>query len=213
MFAQGLAHKATQQHNKMHHMAQRVVREQCLAPALAHNISQQTKKLLFLQNSCHPSTQRLSHGRFTLWSCLCGLFSWCRPTSWLLEWSSHGTPGFLRPRSRCCFLCLLALGRFWFLIFFFIVLLLLIIIWSVSSPVTNFAAWDLEAVFFCLPGRFLTSHHPLCCTGLRGCCLTLLLKVFFLQFAHISTVLVIPNLNGNYMVGPAGLLIPITTIF
>ena len=112
-FERGLAQTPTQQHNKMHHREKsaaqgdsiKVVEEECIARALAHNISEQAKKLLFLWNGLHLRTQCLSNGRLTLRRWLCGLASWLGLTGWLLEWSSG--PGFLR---TCHFLRCLALG-------------------------------------------------------------------------------------------------------
>ena len=83
-FARGLAQTPTQQRNKTHHREKcaaqgdsiKVVEEECIARALAHNISEQTKKLVFLRNSLHLRTQCLSNGRLTLRRWLCGLASW-----------------------------------------------------------------------------------------------------------------------------------------
>ena len=131
-FARGLAQTPTQQRNKMHHRekcaaqgdSKKVVEEECIARALAHNISQQTKKLLFIRNNLHLRTQCLSNGRLTLRRWLCGLASWLGLTGWLLEGSSH--PGFLGPRLCCHFLRCLALGDLRFLLLFFLALLLFI---------------------------------------------------------------------------------------
>ena len=128
-FARGLAQTPAEQRNKMHHTEKctaqgdstKVVEEECLARALAHNISQQTTKLLFLQNNLHLRTHSLSIGHLTLWRWLCELASWLGLTSWLLEWSP-GT-GFLGPRFRCRFLRCLALGDLRFLLLFFLALL------------------------------------------------------------------------------------------
>ena len=102
----------------------KVVEEECIARALAHNISEQTKKLLFLWNNLHLSTHGLSNGRHTLWQWLCGMVPWLGLRSWLLEWSSG--PGCLGPQFRCRFLRCLALGDLRFLLLFCIALLLLI---------------------------------------------------------------------------------------
>ena len=99
-----------------------IVKEECIARALAHNISEQAKKLLFLRNSLHLRTQCLSNGHLTLRRWLCGLPSWWGLTGWLLEWSSG--PGFFGPRLRCHFLRCLALGDLRFLLLFFLALLL-----------------------------------------------------------------------------------------
>ena len=112
--ARGLAQTPTQQRNKVHHRkkcaaqgdSKKVVEEECIARARAHNISEQTKKLLFLRNNLHLRTQSLRNGRLTLWRWLCGLASWLGLTSWLLEWSPG--PGFLGPRLCCRFLRCLA---------------------------------------------------------------------------------------------------------
>ena len=95
-FARGLAQTPTQQRNKMHHREKcaaqgdsiKVVEEECIARALAHNISEQAKKLLFLRDSLHLRTHSLSNGRVTLRRWLCGRASWLGLTGWLLEWSS-----------------------------------------------------------------------------------------------------------------------------
>ena len=73
-------------------------------------------------------------------------------------------------------------------------------------------AGGLEAVFFFFCSRFLTSQLPLCCNGLRGFCLILLLQLFFLYIARSFAILVIPNSKRHPTVGPVGLLIPITRI-
>ena len=128
-FARGLAQTPTQQRKKMHHRERcaaqgdsgKVVEEECIARALAHNISEQAKKLLFLRNSLHLS---LSNGRLTLRWWLCRIPSWLGLTGWLLE-SSSG-PDFLGPRLRCHFFRCLALGDLRFLLLFFLALLLFI---------------------------------------------------------------------------------------
>ena len=133
-FVRGLAQTPTQQRNKVHHRekcaaqgdSKKVVEEECIARALAHNISEQTEKLLFLQSNLQLRTQSLSNGHLTLWRWLCGLVSWLGLRSWLLEWSSG--PGFLGPRLRCRFLRCLALGDLRFLLLFFLTLLLFITI-------------------------------------------------------------------------------------
>ena len=142
-FARGLAQIPTQRRNKMHHRekcaaqgdSKKVVEEECIARALAHNISQQTKKLLFLRNNLHLRTHSLSNGRLPLWRWLCGLASCLGLTSWLLEWSPG--PGFLGPRFRCRFLRCLALGDLRFLFLFFLALLLLIPIALVGFFTSN----------------------------------------------------------------------------
>ena len=90
-FARGLAHTLAQQRNKVHPRekcaaqgdSKKVVEEECIARALAHNISEQTKKLLLLRNNLHLRTH--SHGRPTLWRWVCGLVPWLGLMSWLLE--------------------------------------------------------------------------------------------------------------------------------
>ena len=155
IFARGLAQTARLQRKKMYHRlrcaaqsdSKKVIEEQYLAQALAHNISQQTRKLLFLRNSLHLGTQKFSHGHLTLWRWLCGLFFWCGRTSWLLEWSSSLA---LLGRSRCRFLCVLAFGDLRFLVLFFFALLLFISIALVSIFTGDrFSCIGLEAVVFC----------------------------------------------------------------
>ena len=142
-FARGLAQTPAQQRNKVHHRekcaaqddSKKVVEEECIARALAHNISERTKKLLFLRNNLHLRTHSLSNGRLTLWRRLCGLVPWLGLTSWLLEWSPG--PGSLGPRFRCRFLRCLALGVLRFLPLFFLALLLLIPIALVGFFTSN----------------------------------------------------------------------------
>ena len=105
-FARGLAQTPTQQRNKMHHRENcaaqgdsiKVVEEECIARALAHNVSEQAKKLLFLRNSLHLRTVCLSNRHLTLRWWLCGLSPWLGLTGWLLEGSSGR--GTLAARSR-----------------------------------------------------------------------------------------------------------------
>ena len=163
-FARRLAQTSTQHRSKMHHIkkcaaqndSKRVVEEECLARALAHNISKQTKKLLFLRNSLHLSTHRLSNGRLTLWRWLCGLVPWLGLTSWLLEWSSG--PALLGPRFPCRFLRCLALGYLRLLLLFCLALLLLISIALVGIFTgTRFRCLRLGRSLLLLGGRFLLS--------------------------------------------------------
>ena len=163
-FARGLARTSAQHRNKMHQRekcaaqknSKRVVEEECLARGLAHNISEQGKKLLFLRISLHLSTHGLSNGRLTLWRWLCGLVSWCGLTSWLLEWKSG--PALLGPWSRCRFLRCLALGDLRFLLFFFFALLLPISIALVGMFTgARFRCLTLGSSLLLLGGRFLTS--------------------------------------------------------
>ena len=108
-FARGLAQTPAQRRKEAHHReksaaqgdSKKVVEEECIARALAHNISQQTKKSFFLRNNLHLGTHSLSNGRLTLWRWLCGLVPWLGLTSWLLEWSPG--PGYLGPRFGCLF--------------------------------------------------------------------------------------------------------------
>ena len=142
-FARGLAQTPAQQRNNMHQRekcagrgdSKKVVEEQCIARALAHNISEQTKKLLFLRNNLHLRTHSLSNGRLTLWRWLCGLVPWLGLTSWRLEWSPG--PGFIGPRFRCRFLRCLALGDLRFLLLFLLALLLLISIALIGFFTSN----------------------------------------------------------------------------
>ena len=121
-FARGLAQTPTQQRKKLHHREKcaaqgdsiKVVEEECIARALAHNISEQMKKLLFLWNSLHLRTQCLRDRRLTLRRWLYPLASWLGLTVWLLKLSSG--PGFLGPRLRCHFLRCIALGDLRFLL-------------------------------------------------------------------------------------------------
>ena len=218
-FARGLAQTLTQHRNKMHHRekcaaqsdSKKVGEEEGIARALAHNISQQMKKLPFLRNGLHLSTHRLSNGRLTLWRWLCGLVRWLGLTSWLLEWSSG--PGFLGPRLRCRFLRCLALGDLLFLLLFFLALLLLIYIAPVGMFTgTRFRCLRLGSSLLLLGGRFLTSLLPLCCRGLCFCSLTLLNNPFLFQLARIRIQLFIPNPKGNTTVCPVGLLVAITRL-
>ena len=134
----------------------KVVEGESIARALAHNISQQTKKLLFLRNNLHLRTHSLSNGRLTLWWWLCGLASWLGLTSWLLEWTSG--PGFLGPWFRCRFLRGLALGDLRFLLLFFLDLLLFIPIALVGFfTSTRLCCLRLGSSLLLLLGRFFTS--------------------------------------------------------
>ena len=162
-FARGLAQTLTQHRNKMHHRekcaaqsdSKNVVEEECIARALTHNISEHTKKFLFLRNSLHLSTNRPSNGHLTLWRWLCGLFPWLGLTSWLLEWSPG--PGFLGPRFRCRFLHCLALGDLRFFLLFFLARLLLIFIALVGMFTgTRFCCLRLGSTLLLLGGRFLS---------------------------------------------------------
>ena len=163
-FARGLVQALTQHRKEMHHRercaaqsdSKKVVEEECIAPALAHNISEQTKKLLFLRNSLHLSTHILSNGCLTLWRWLCGLVPWLGLTSWLLEWSSGPAP--LGPRFRCRFLRCLPLGDLRFPVLFFLALLLLISIALVGMYTgTRFRCLRLGSSPLLLGGRFVTS--------------------------------------------------------
>ena len=139
----------------------KVVEEECIARALAHNISEQTKKLLFLRNSLHLRTQCLSNGRLTRRRWLCGFASWLGLTGWLLEWSAG--PGFLGPRLRCHFLRRLALGDVRFLLFFFLALLLFIPIALVRFCTGNrLRCLRLGRSLLLLGSWFPTSRLPLC---------------------------------------------------
>ena len=190
--------------------SKKVVKEECIALALAHNRSQQTKKLLFLWNNLHLSTHRLSNGRLTLWRWLCGLPSWLGLTSWLLEWSPG--PGFLGPWFRCCFLRCLALGDLRFLLLFFLALLLPIPIALVRFFTSNrLRCLGLGSSLLLLGGRLPTSRLPLC-RGLCFCSLTLLNSLFLLQRQRLRTQLLIANPEGNTTVCPVGLLVPITRL-
>ena len=172
-FARGLVQTPTQQRNKMHHREKcaaqgdsiKVVEEECIARALAHNISEQAKKLLFLRNSLHLRTHSLSNGRVTLRRWLCRRASWLGLTGWLLEWSSG--PGFLGPRLRCHFLRCLALGDLRFLLLFFLAPLLFIPIALVGFCTGNrLCCLRLGGNLLLLGGWFPTSRLPLC----RGQC-------------------------------------------
>ena len=163
-FARGLAQTAAQHCNKMHHTekcaaqndSKKVVQEECIARALAHNISEQAKKLLFLRSSLQLSTQGLSNGRLTLWRWLCGLVSLLGLTSWLLEWKSGSA--LLGPRSHCRFLQCHALGDLRFPLLFFFALLLFISIALVGMFTgTRFRCPGLGHSLLLLGGRFLTS--------------------------------------------------------
>ena len=139
----------------------KVVEEQWTARALAHNISEQAKKLLFLRNSLHLRTQCLSNGRVTLRRWLCGRASWLGLTGWLLEWSSG--PGFLVHRLRCYFFRCLALGDLRFLLLFFLALLLFIPIALVGFCTGNqLRCLRLGGSLLLLGGWFPTSRLPLC---------------------------------------------------
>ena len=188
--------------------SKKVVEEECIARALAHNILEKTKKLLFLRNNFHLRTHSLSNGRLTLWRWLCGLVPWLGLTSWLLEWSPG--PGFLGPRFRCRFLRCLALGDLRFLLLFFLALLLLIPIALVGFFTSNrLRCLRLGSSLLLLGGRFPTSRLPLC-RGLCFCSLTLLNGLFLLQRQRLRTQLLIANPKENTTVCLAGLLVPIT---
>ena len=202
-FARGLAQTPTQQRNKMHHREKcaaqgdsiKVVEEECIARALAHNISEQAKKLLFLPNSLHLRTECLSNGRVTLRRWLCGRASWLGLTGLLLEWSSG--PGFLGPRLRCHFLRCLALGDLRFLLLFFLALILFIPIALVGFCTGNrLRCLRLGGSLLLLGGWFPTSRLPLC-RGQCFCSLTFLNSIFLLQRQRIRTHLVIANPKGN----------------
>ena len=138
----------------------KVVEEECIVRALAHNISEQAKKLLFLRNTLHLRTQCLSNGRLTLRRWLCGLASWLGLTGWLLEWSSG--PGVLGPRLRCHFFCCLALGDLRFLLLFLLALLLFIPIVLVGFCTPNrLCCLRLGGSLLLLGGWFPTSRLPL----------------------------------------------------
>ena len=127
-----------------------------MARALAHNISEQAKKLLFLRSSLQLSTHRLSNGRLTLWRWLCGLDPWVGLTSWLLEWKSG--PALLGPRSHCHFLRCPASGDLRVLLLFFFALFPFISIALVGMFTgTRFRCLRLGSSLFLLGGRFLTS--------------------------------------------------------
>ena len=179
-FARGLAQTPAQQRNKVHHRekcatqgdSKKVSEEECIARALAHNISEQTKKLLFLRNNLHLRSHSLSKGQLTLWRWLCGLLPWLGLTSWLLEWSPGA--GFLRPRFLCRFLRCLALGDLWFLLLFFLALLLLIPMALFGFFTSNrLRCLRLGSSLLLLGGWFPTRRLPLC-RGLCFCSLTLL---------------------------------------
>ena len=162
-FARGLAQTSAQQSNKMHHKQQsaaqsdskKVVEKGRLAPALAHNISEQPKKCFF-RSSLHLSTHRLSNGRLTLWQWVWGLFSWCGLTSWLLEWKSGAA--LVGPWSRCRFLPCVALRDLRFLLLFFLALFLLVSIALVRMFTgAQFSCLGLGSSLLLLWGRFLTS--------------------------------------------------------
>ena len=215
-FARGFAQTPTQQRNKVHHRekcaaqgdSKKVVEEECKARALAHNISEQTKKLLFLRNNLHLRTQSLSNGRLTLWRWLCGLVPWLGLTTRLLEWSPG--PGFLRPRFRCRFPRCLALGDLRFLLLFFLALLLLILTALVGLFTANrLCCLRLGSSLLFLGGWFPTSSLPLC-RGQCSCSLTFLNSLFLLQRQRLRTQLLIANSKGNATVCPVGLLVPIT---
>ena len=198
-FARGLAQTPTQQRNKMHHREKcaaqgdsiKVLEEECIARALAHNRSEQAKKLLFLRNSLHLRTHSLSNGRVTLRRWLCGRASWLGLTGWLLEWSSG--PGFLGPRPRCHFLRCLALGDLRFLLLFFLALLLFIPIALVGFCTGNRLRYlRLGGRLLTLGGWFPTSRLPLC-RGQCFCSLTFLNSLFLLQRQRLITHLVIAN--------------------
>ena len=149
----------------------KVVEEECIARALAHNISEQAKKLLILRNSLHLRTQCLSKGRLTLRRWLCGPASWLGLTGWLLEWSSG--PGFLGPRLRC-----LALGDLRFLLLFFLALLLVIpIALGRFCTCNRLCCLRLGGSLLPLGGWFPTSRLPLC-GGQCFCSLTFLNTLF-----------------------------------
>ena len=188
--------------------SKKVVEEECIARALAHNISEPTKKLLFLRNNLHLRTQCLSNGRLTLRRWLCRLASWLGLTGWLLEGGSG--PGFLRPRLRCRFLRCLALGDLQLLLLFFLALLLLIPIALVEFCTGNrLCCLRLGSSLLLLGGWFPTSRLPLC-RGLCFCSLTFLNSLFLPQRQRLRTQLLIANPKGNTTVCPAGLLVPIT---
>ena len=202
-FARGLAQTPTQQRNKMHYREKcaaqgdsiKVVEEQCIARALAHNISEQAKKLHFLRNSLHLRTHCLSNGRVTLRRWLCGRASWLGLTVWLLEWSSG--PGFLGPRLCCHFLRCLALGDLRFLLLFLFALLLFILIALVGLCTGNrLRCLRLGGSLLLLRGWFPTSRLPLC-RGQCFCSLTFLNSLFLLQRQRLRTHLVIANPKGN----------------
>ena len=181
-----------------------------MARALAHNNSEQTKKLLFLWNNLHLRTHSLSKGRLTLWRWLCGLASWLVLPSWLLEWSPG--PDFVGPRFCSRFLRCLALGDLRFLLPFFLALLLLIPIALVGFFTSNPLRYlRLASSLLLLGGRFPTSRIPLC-RGLCFCSLTLLNSLFLLQRQRLRTKLLIGNPKGNTTVCPVGLLVPITRL-
>ena len=215
-FARGVAQTPTQQRNKMHHgekcAAQgdsiKVVEEECIARALAHNISEQIKKLLFLWDSLHLRTQCLSNGRLTLRRWLCGRASWLGLTSWLLEWSSG--PGFLGPRFRCHFLRCLALGDLRFLLLFFLALLLFIPIALVGFRTGNrLRCLRLGGSLLLLGGWFPTSRLPLC-RSQCFCSFTFFNSLFLLQRQRLRTQILIVNPKGITTVCSVGLLVPIT---
>ena len=200
------------QHNRAKCAAQgdsiKVVEEECIARALAHNTSEPGKKLLFLRSSLHLRTQCLSNGRVTLRRWLCGRASWLGLTGWLLEWSSG--PGFLGPRLRCHFLRCLALGDLRLLLLFFLPLLLFIPIALVGFCTGNrLRCLKLGGSLLLLGGWFPTSRLPLC-RGQCFCSLTFLNSLSLLQRQRIRTNLVIANPKENTTVCPVGLLVPIT---
>ena len=201
--ARGFAQTPKQQRKKMHHREKcaaqgdsiKVVEEECIARALAHNISEQAKKLLFLRNSLHLRTQCVSNGPLTVRRWLCGLASWLGLTGWLLEWSSG--PGFLGPRLRCHFLRCLALEDLRFFLLFCLALLLFIPIALVGFCTGNrLRCLRLGGSFLLLGGRFPTSRLPLC-RGQCFCSLTFLNSLFLLQRQRIRTHLVTANPKGN----------------
>ena len=81
VFALNHAHTPAQQRNNMQHRekcaaqgdSKEVVTEEGIAQALTHNISEQTKNLLFLRNNLHLRTHSLSNGSLTLWLLPCEL--------------------------------------------------------------------------------------------------------------------------------------------
>ena len=174
------------------------------ARAVAHNISEKTKKLLFLWNNLHLRTHSLSNGRVILWGSLCWLVPWLGLTSWLIEWSPG--PGLLGPRFCCRFPRCLALGDLRFLLLFFLTLLILIPI-----ALVGFFTSRVGSSLLPLGDWFSTSRLPLC-RGLCFCSLTFLNSLFLLQRQLLRTQLLIANSKGNTTVCPLGLLIPITRL-